>query len=115
MSLPAPSYAIQVDPRWNNVPVDAVEVVAAGGSPVTDQEVILWDTLTEKDQQTLLDVVDDAGGWPVADLSTELNNAHANIPSMTIPSVYPRPAAPINTNDAYYDGSWKKVYDDTAA
>jgi hypothetical protein len=115
MSLPAPSYAIQVDPKWNNVPEDAIEVVAASGSPaVVEQEVILWDSISEKDQQFVLDVVDNAGGWPVADLSAELDSANSQVPTMTLPATFRRPAAPVNVNLAYYDGSWKYVYDDSA-
>ncbi len=82
MSLPAPNYAIQVDPKWNNVPVDAIEVEAAVGSPPS--------------------------------LRAGIEEANLSFPITIIRSVYPRPAAPINVADAYYDGSWKKVYDDSA-
>ncbi len=112
MSLPAPNYAIQVDPKWNNVPVDAIEVEAAVGSPASDQTVILWDPLSESNQQALMDVYPGVGSPP--SLRAGIEEANLSFPITTIRSVYPRPAAPINTNDAYYDGSWKKVYDDSA-
>jgi len=113
MSLPAPGYAIQVDPKWNNVPVDAIEVSPAVGSPAADQEVILWNSISEKDQLGLMAVYPGVGSPP--DLRAGLAAAHLSLPVIKIATVYPRPAAPINVNDAYYDGTWKKVYDDSPA
>ena len=119
MSLPAPSYAIQVDPFWNNVPVDAIEVVASvAGSPVTestDQVVILWDKLSVQNQEAILAALPAIDGSPATDVRAVLEAAGITVVYTNIPAVYPRPGAPINVNDAYYNGSaWVYVHDDSA-
>ena len=114
MSLPAPSYAIQVDPHWNNVPVDAIEVVAASGSPAVEQVVILWDQQSYHDQEAILAALPAIDGSPATDVRAVLEAAGVAVAYTKIPAVYPRPGAPININDAYYNGSaWVYVYDDS--
>ena len=118
MSLPAPSYAIKVDPFWNNVPVDAIEVEASvAGSPVsesTDQVVIIWDQQSYHDQEAILAALPAIDGSPATDVRAVLEAAGVAVAYTKIPAVYPRPGAPININDAYYNGSaWVYVYDDS--
>jgi len=121
MSLPAPSYAVQVDPFWNNVPVAAIEVVASvAGSPVsesTDQVVIIWHQQSYHDQVAILAALPAIDGSPATDVRAVLEAAGVTPVYTSLPVVFPRPgpgAVPINETDVYYNGSaWAYVYDDS--
>lgn len=126
-TIPPPSCAVSVDPKWNNTLEPALIVENRGpllpgaGSPgviVTDADVILWnEVVSDADREKLIEATN--MGSPACTVSRqEMIDLNILVRIYTVTPKPTTPAAPLNENLVYYNqtsGAWLHIIDDSAA